>query len=267
MAATPNCPLCLGERRDHLLTYTHPHAAENGFPPMDVVRCQNCKLVYVDPMPDFDLQEDMYTDAYDGAEIGYFAKVDKKLKRSAGRVRTLKRNLAKSAAANGRTPRLLDIGANGGFLVEAARRQGFESWGLELDPVSVAYAKKEFPENQFHQGLIEHFAPTDEVGDPILFDALYCSEVIEHVPNPHEFVEAMARLAAPGAVLYLTTPDINHWRVPKDLLQWDAFGPPSHCLYFSPANLTGLIGKYGFSLIRRRMAFKPGIKLIGRFEG
>ena len=96
------------------------------------------------------------------------------------------------------------------------------------------------------------------------FAAVYCSEVIEHAPDANRFVAAIAALMAPGAVLYLTTPDIRHWRRPKDIVRWDAFAPPSHCIYFSPRNLTRLLHQHGLAVFRRRLAFKPGIKLLAR---
>jgi len=70
--------------------------------------------------------------------------------------------------------------------------------------------------------------------------------VIEHAPDPNAFVAALARLAAPGAVLYLTTPDLGHLMVPRNLAKWDAYCPPDHCLYFSRASLGRLLLRHGF---------------------
>ena len=38
--------------------------------------------------------------------------------------------------------------------------------------------------------------------------------------------------------------------------------PPAHCLYFNPSSLIGLLARHGLELLRRRLAFKPGIKLF-----
>ena len=101
-------------------------------------------------------------------------------------------------------------------------------------------------------------------GDGAPYDLVYCSEVIEHSPDVNRFVAAIAPLLAPGAALFLTTPDIGHWRRPRDITAWDAFCPPSHCLYFSPANLARLLARHGLRIVRRRPAFKPGIKVLAR---
>ena len=218
---------------------------------MDLYRCADCGLIFLDPMPTPDELAAIYDDPYDGATTSYFAKVGKKLRRSRGRVRQLRRYV--------RGGRFLDVGCSGGFVVEAAGEQGFDGYGIDPDPHSIAYAREHYPRGTYFEATMETFDAA-ETG----FDAVYCSEVIEHVPDVDRFVAAIVRVMAPGAVLYLTTPDISHWRRPRDLRRWDAFCPPAHCLYFNPASLIGLFANHGLELIRRRLAFKPGIKLFLR---
>ncbi len=193
--------------------------------------------------------EALYTDAYHEASSGYFSKPERKLARSRGRIRHLARYVSGG--------RFLDVGCNGGFMVEAAREVGFAATGIDLDPVSLDYARRHFPGSTYLHTTIEALE-----AEP--FDAIYCSEVIEHVPMVDRFVAALSALMRPGAILYLTTPDFGHWRRPKDLERWDAFCPPDHCLYFDPASLTRLLERHGLTVFRRRLALKPGIKLLAR---
>lgn len=211
--------------------------------------------MFMDPPPSAETVAALYRDAYQGATGGYFGKVDKKMRRSRGRARTLRRLLRDRPA-----PTLIDIGANGGFMVEAARQLGFRAVGVEIDPVSVAYARQHYPDNRFCEGSIESFAAQSDER----FDAAYCSEVIEHVVDANSFVAAIAALLRPGGILYLTTPDIGHWRRPRDVTTWDAFAPPSHCLYFTRRALTGLLANHGLAIIRRRFNWKPGHKVLAR---
>lgn len=221
---------------------------------MSLFRCRNCGVVFMDPMPDAGAVEDLYSDAYEGATKGYFAKVESKLRRSRGRVRQLRRYV--------KSGRFLDVGTNGGFMAKAASDAGFDTWGIEPDPVSVAYARENYPEIHVFQGFIEEFVETPEGQKP--FDAVYCSEVLEHVPDVNSFIGAIAKATKPGGVLYLTTPDVAHRRVPDNVLEWDSFFPPSHCIYFTPDSLTQLLSRHGFSIFRKRLAFKPGIKVFAR---
>ena len=96
------------------------------------------------------------------------------------------------------------------------------------------------------------------------FDIVYCSEVIEHCPDVNRFMASIVALMAPGGMLFLTTPDISHWRRPRDIAEWDAFVPPEHCLYFNPSNLALLLTKHDLHIVRRRLALKPGIKVLAR---
>ncbi|WP_439815559.1 class I SAM-dependent methyltransferase [Zavarzinia sp. CC-PAN008] len=236
------CPVCGSSR-------VGPFAARDGFA---VVRCAACGFAFVDPMPGTEVIAALYDDAYDGASSGYFAKAGAKLARARGRLRQLRRHV--------RSGRFLDVGANAGFMTAAAAEAGFEAVGVEPDAVSVRYARENFPKARFLQGLLGDVAA--DLGGP--FDLVYCSEVIEHTPDPNGFVEQLRAVMKPGAVLFLTTPDLGHWRRPRDLMRWDAFCPPSHLLYFSGRNLVLLLERHGFQIVRRRLAIKPGIKLLAR---
>lgn len=234
-----SCPVCrqTGAPQFHL------------YKDMKMHKCKGCKTVFLNPLPSMKDITAFYHDSYQNTSTGYFAKVFKKMKRSRGRVKYMSRFISSGA--------FLDIGSNGGFMVEAARENGFLATGVEIDSVSVKYAQEHYPENNYFTGTIEDFANSSGQ-----FDLAYCSEVIEHVPDVIGFVEAISKVLRKGGVLYITTPDISHFRVPRDLTKWDAYGPPSHCIFFTPNSLKGLLERFGFRILKRRIAFKPGIKLI-----
>jgi 2-polyprenyl-3-methyl-5-hydroxy-6-metoxy-1,4-benzoquinol methylase len=175
------------------------------------------------------------------------------------RSRIRMRRIAGYFGSGGGGRAFLDIGANGGFMVEAARQAGFAALGVEPDAPAVAYARRVFPANEYINATLENA----DLGQR-RFAAVYCSEVIEHVADANRFLAILARHMAPGGILYLTTPDIDHWRRPSDLRRWDAFCPPAHCLYFNRRNLAQLLAKHGFRVVYRLWALKPGIKLIAQ---
>src|SRR5207302_6586570 len=102
--------------------------------------------------------------------------------------------------------------------------------GVDLDRPSIEYGRKHYPDNEFHCGTIENLAATD----PEPFDLVYTSEVIEHVPDVRSFCGNISKVLRPGGCLFITTPDISHWRRPRDVRKWDGFGPPAHLIYFNP---------------------------------
>jgi SAM-dependent methyltransferase len=239
--AEPFCQICQSAQHQEAYAQIAGH---------DLRRCAECGFVYLHPLPSAETRDALYRDPYQGATTGYFQKIDKKTRRSRGRAR----QLAAWAKPGGR---FLDVGCSGGFMVEAMRDRGFEAHGLDLDAEGISWARQHFPLSHFHNEPVESFARSG-----LRFDAIYSSEVIEHVADVNSFIAAIAHLLAPNGILYLTTPDITHWRRPRDLSRWDAFSPPSHCLYFNPRNLPRLLKRHGLSLRRRRLSFKPGIKMI-----
>ncbi|UTW51164.1 class I SAM-dependent methyltransferase [bacterium SCSIO 12827] len=240
-ASAPHCPVCDGAEQVFEM-------AARGH---DLYRCGGCATIYVHGLPSNAEVAAGYDDSYDGATTGYFAKVDKKMRRSRGRIRQLKKLVPTGG-------RFLDVGCNGGFVVEAAREAGLDAWGLEVDGVSLAYAREHYPKNNYFLGLVEDFQPDQG------FDLIYTSEVIEHVSDVRPFMAAIARLLNPGGVVYVTTPDISHWRRPRDLDTWDGFNPPVHCVYFNPASMRLLLESMGLEIVKKLPAFKPGMKFIAR---
>ena len=240
MAAPSICPACEAAGACHFITHQG----------MELLECASCRLVFMAEMPSGLDLEGIYIEPGDSGLAIVHAKAASKMRRLRRRARAL----ARCAQGPGR---FLDVGADAGFMTEAMRELGFEAHGVEPHRAAVAYAREHYPKNSYHQTFMEAFEPAG-----LSFGAVYCSEVIEHSPDINAFIIAIRRVMEPGAVLYLTTPDIGHWRRPRELDRWDAFKPPAHCVYFNPGALVRFLERHGFRILRRRIAFKPGIKLI-----
>ena len=74
----------------------------------------------------------------------------------------------------------------------------------------------------------------------------------------------MASLCRPGGYLFVTTPDIGHWRVPEDLLSWNLVDPPQHVRYFTTTSLRLRLERHGFALRRKIFKVKPGLQVLAR---
>lgn len=214
----------------------------------DIVRCRDCGLYSVEKVPSEEELERFYRQ-YPGTR-GYSQKRDKKIRRASSRIRRL---MKKRAAKT-----FLDVGCNLGYAVEAARRCGLSASGIDLGAESIERARASFPQAEFICGDIATLSAQGRK-----FDIVYCSEVIEHVPDFFRFSEVLADLVAPQGILFLTTPDASHWRVPRDFVKWEAVTPPEHLTWFSKSHLKGLFEKLGFETAFE-FNLKPGIKMIGR---
>lgn len=240
------CPVCASATHTAFMDHNGCHLR----------RCSGCGLVFMDPPPSAAVLHALYDQEYSGTPL-YLAKAKKKMRRMRHRAR----QIAKVAGLKEQPQPLsfLDIGCSGGFMVEAAREQGFRAAGVEPDRMAVEFARATYPQNDYFEGLLE----TADLGGR-QFDVIYCSEVIEHAPDCHAFLRQVTAVMKDDGLLYLTTPDIDHWRRPKNILDWDGFAPPGHCLYFNPRNLQKLLEQHGLTVVRRSFAWKPGIKLYAR---
>jgi 2-polyprenyl-3-methyl-5-hydroxy-6-metoxy-1,4-benzoquinol methylase len=108
-------------------------------------------------------------------------------------------------------------------------------------PATSRACAKTYPKRQFVSSPLETFN-----ADGSRFDAVYCSEVIEHVINPRRFLTALAGVMRDGPILMLTTPHIREYRRRGYLKMQE----PDHKVYFSNATMRRLLRECGFERIR-----------------
>lgn len=167
----------------------------------DLVRCR-CGLVFVDPMPGGPALGRMYDDpAYytDGYNLGvetenYFERRDELLELYDGAVARLERETGRRAG------RLLELGSAGGFLLEAARRRGWEVRGVELSAPAVDYCRRTF-------GLAVHRGDLRDAPFPRgSFDVVVADNVLEHTPEPRALLAELTSFLRPGGHLLVVVP-------------------------------------------------------------
>ncbi len=233
------CPVCRGA--DFL-----PLGEKNGFP---VVQCRACTHRFIHPMPSQKVIDDYYARYWINA---------KNIRNGERKIRKLKRILRR-ALRRAKGKRFLDIGCNTGFGVEAARQLGFRATGVDLSGEAIEIAASLYPQNRFVAGTAQNFAKNGEE-----FDAILCREVVEHMPEVHSFMVALKSLLKPGGILWLTTPDAGHFRVPKNFPEWKEVIPPEHLSYFNRQSLERLLGEYGIEILKKQLIWKQSLRVLAR---
>ncbi|CAH1163921.1 unnamed protein product [Phaedon cochleariae] len=108
---------------------------------------------------------------------------------------------------------ILDVGCGGGILSEPLARLGSNVTGIDANPEIINLAKKHNEEHflniTYQTTSVEEHA--SENADK--YDAIVASEIIEHVSNKNEFLEACLRCLKPKGSIFITT--INRTRLSK----------------------------------------------------
>jgi 2-polyprenyl-6-hydroxyphenyl methylase/3-demethylubiquinone-9 3-methyltransferase len=153
--------------------------------------------------------------------------------------------------------KIIDIGCGGGLVCEPLARMGASVTGLDADKVAIDTAKAHAEQSGLSINY-ENKAAEDVTRE---YDVVLALEIIEHVADPHEFVESCAKLVKPGGMVIFSTLNrtpksfalgivaaeyILRW-VPRGTHAWKKFIKPSELTrslrncYLEPKNVSGLI--------------------------
>ena len=154
------------------------------------------------------------------------------------------------AASRGTTRHVLDAGCGDGAFLVFLRRLGLRVSGLELAEAAAVRARLRCPDADVRVGSLEEPPlPFDDA----TFDAVWCTEVLEHLFHVHSALAELNRLMKPGALLMLTTP---YHGFTKNLLiaatAFDGHYNPelSHIRFFTRRTLDRSLRRTGFEPIR-----------------
>ncbi|MSQ92730.1 MAG: bifunctional 2-polyprenyl-6-hydroxyphenol methylase/3-demethylubiquinol 3-O-methyltransferase UbiG, partial [Gammaproteobacteria bacterium] len=105
--------------------------------------------------------------------------------------------------------RVLDVGCGGGLLAEGMARRGARVTGIDLSPGALEVARLHALEDSvavdYRLLAAEELADTDHG----TFDLVTCLEMLEHVPDPGQVIQAIARLVRPGGDVVCSTINRN----------------------------------------------------------
>ncbi|MCC2671072.1 MAG: methyltransferase, partial [Armatimonadetes bacterium] len=114
---------------------------------------------------------------------------------------------------------LLDVGFGAGLLLETAEEAGWQCWGTEISPPALVKARA-----RGWRVLEGDLCRIQLPGD--LFDVICLIEVLEHLPNPMEYIRQALHLLRPGGIMYATTPNGCSLNARMLGLPWSIFSPP-----------------------------------------
>jgi SAM-dependent methyltransferase len=140
--------------------------------------------------------------------------------------------------------RLLDVGCNHGNLLRIASDRGWSVAGLEVNPDVASYATMQGFDVQ-NAFLEANTLPSNN------FDVLVAECVLEHVPNPVQFLEAARRVVRPHGIIYIGVPCFLG-PIPLFLKRdsWYSLLPDEHIWQFSERSLKNLVRSLGLQILK-----------------
>ncbi len=171
---------------------------------------------------------------------------------------------------------VLDVGCGGGILAEAMANHGARVKGIDLaeKPLKVAALHALGSQAQVSYQAIS--AEDLAQREPQRYDAVTCMEMLEHVPQPADVVQACARLVAPGGWVFFSTLNRNplSWLVAiagaEYVMGILPKGTHRYSRFIKPAELLGWARAAGLELQHSRgLRYNPLAKTfsLNRFLG
>lgn len=162
--------------------------------------------------------------------------------------------------------KILDLGCGRGWMAPFLVPYG-NVVGIDFSPIGIQFAKENY--GQFADFyLAKDFIPS-EVYDKGLFDFVVSSEVIEHVPDPNEFVAQAVSYLRDGGWLILTTPNGNVWEKFKNDKRFQSQLQPIEN-WVTTMDLVELLTKAGLDIFRHEgrplYQFRIGISGLLQFR-
>lgn len=105
--------------------------------------------------------------------------------------------------------KVLDVGCGGGILCEALAQRGAIVTGIDMGEAPLSVAKIHQMESNLSINYQRITAEELAEQQPNSFDIVTCLEMLEHVPDPSQVIQACSDLVKPGGHVYFSTINRN----------------------------------------------------------
>lgn len=243
---TVPCPLCAFEHASAFERFGYQHRYH-------YVRCDRCGLAYQNPRPAY--TEDFVETAYEVYTTSADAFQKQNELTSQGKIvyQEYSHILSEIESLVGRKGRLLEVGCNTGFFCKVAQDLGWYPVGVEISKTMAKLAHDTY-------GVETRAGDWSKMDYQEPFNAIYCSHVIEHIPNPRDWMARFKEVLVPGGIVCLSVPNmqsidrkfkrgLKRLGLRKD--KWEKWRTPDHLYEPCEPSMLRFFESCGFELIRK----------------
>jgi 2-polyprenyl-3-methyl-5-hydroxy-6-metoxy-1,4-benzoquinol methylase len=220
-STTRACPACNSSA-------SFQRGCKKGF---ELLTCRRCKTLYTSHLPSVESAEN-YDNYYHEENLTVPAFINQRVD-----------EIIADFAPYRQNGQLLDVGSGAGTLLEATRRAGWQSFGVDVAERAVEHAR-DMGFEVFCGTLQEARYPDN------YFDVVTASELLEHLSDPQEVLHEIARVLRPGGLLWLTTPHGRGVSAQILGLKWSTISPPEHLQLFSRDGSKRMLAAAGLRQVR-----------------
>jgi 2-polyprenyl-3-methyl-5-hydroxy-6-metoxy-1,4-benzoquinol methylase len=149
------------------------------------------------------------------------------------------KNKVKLINAQSEKGKLLDIGAGTGDFLVVAKKDGWQTTGIEPNAKAKSIA--------INKGV--NFADNLSNLESHSFDVITMWHVLEHVPNLDEYILELKRLVKPTGTILIAVPNFKSFDANYYGRYWAAFDVPRHIWHFSKTAIDKLFAEKEMKLV------------------
>ncbi|WP_264520004.1 class I SAM-dependent methyltransferase [Flavobacterium sp. N1994] len=149
------------------------------------------------------------------------------------------KNKVKLINAQSQKGKLLDIGAGTGDFLVVAKKDGWQTTGIEPSNKAKAIA--------INKGV--SFADNLANLESHSFDIITMWHVLEHVPNLDEYISELKRLIKPTGTIIIAVPNFKSFDANFYGRHWAAYDVPRHIWHFSKITIEKLFAEKEMKLV------------------
>ena len=230
------CSLCKGKKGKQVFSaFDFDKSTE----PFEVLQCTACGLAQTQPLPDPASLNDYYSESYYGSSTKKFSGIIESLTILGSKIRAKK---ILKALSNNRPDRdkfkVLDIGCGRANLLRELNKMGCDCSGTELDKHPSDDAATDI---KIYRGSIED----GNFGESV-FDGVIIWHVLEHLYNPSETLDEMARVTCDGGLAAIAVPNFSSLQSRWFKSNWFHLDLPRHLYHFNVENLSEALTQRGY---------------------
>jgi SAM-dependent methyltransferase len=219
-----------------------------------LVRCRNCKTLYVNPCPTPQALEPLYTDS---PSARYWAQKFFPAVAEARRVRIFRprveRVLAKMTEHKHHLHDVVDVGAGAAIFLEELRAVRPDLSLRAIEPGNALAAQCRQKGFETFEGFAESAGNVRDWAASA--DLVVSFEVLEHTPESYEFLAALRKIAKPGGLILLSGLCSDGFDIQVLGTRSNAVAPPHHLTFLSRQGVEALMHRLGLEPLS---VFTPG---------